>query len=117
MVERTRGTAGAAFRPWRWWPEWIGHAPAAWSLIYGALGLYWALGGAGFPFGSENDPQSALSVLGGVQEGTGAKPARRRRAARSGGRPVSSYAEPQRATLWSSVIRGRIATACPPLNL
>jgi hypothetical protein len=26
-----------------------------WSLIYGALGLFWALGSSGFPFG-ENDP-------------------------------------------------------------
>ena len=45
---------------------------AAWSSIYGALGLYWALGGAGFPFGSENDPDAALSVLGAVQAETGA---------------------------------------------
>jgi hypothetical protein len=29
-----------------------GYAAAAWSLIYGGLGLYWALGGASFPFGS-----------------------------------------------------------------
>jgi hypothetical protein len=41
-------------------------------LIYGVLGLYWALGGAGFPFGSGNDPQQALSVLGGVRTETGA---------------------------------------------
>ncbi len=33
------------------WHRWIGYAAAAWSLLYGALGLYWALGGAGFPFG------------------------------------------------------------------
>lgn len=33
------------------WPEWIGYAAAAWSLLYGALGLHWTLGGAGFPFG------------------------------------------------------------------
>jgi hypothetical protein len=31
--------------------------------VYGLLGLYWALGGAGFPFG-ENDPGAALSVFG-----------------------------------------------------
>ncbi|MCC3763381.1 hypothetical protein K3N28_09880 [Glycomyces sp. TRM65418] len=35
----------------RHWHDWIGYAAAAWSLAYGALGLYWALGGAGFPFG------------------------------------------------------------------
>ena len=61
--------------PWRLrlarWPGWIGYMAAAWSLMYGLLGLYWALGGAGFPFG-ENDPGAALSVLGGVRAETGA---------------------------------------------
>ena len=75
-AERTRDTAtrtaSKAFRRWRRWPGWIGYAAAAWSLVYGALGLYWALGGAGFPFGTENDPDAALSVLGGVQAETGA---------------------------------------------
>ncbi|MFC4337860.1 hypothetical protein [Salininema proteolyticum] len=36
--------------------QWIGYATAAWSLCYGLLGLYWALGGAGFPFGT-GDPE------------------------------------------------------------
>jgi hypothetical protein len=65
-------TASMAFRRWRRWPGWIEYAAAAWSLVYGALGLYWALGGAGFPFGTENDPDAALSVLGGVQAESGA---------------------------------------------
>jgi hypothetical protein len=60
------GKARVAPRWWRRWPEWGGYAAGACSLIYGAFGLYWALGGAGFPFG-ENDPQSALSVLGNVR--------------------------------------------------
>ena len=74
VAERTCDTATAskASRRWRRWPGWIGYAAAAWSLIYGALGPYWALGGAGFPFGTENDPDAALSVLGGVQAETGA---------------------------------------------
>lgn len=72
MAERTRDTAtGTANVTFRRWPGWVGYAAAAWSLIYGALGLWWALGGAGFPFG-ENDPQSALSVLGGVRAESGA---------------------------------------------
>jgi hypothetical protein len=50
----------------------VGYAAAAWSLAYGLLGLWWALGGAGFPFGSENDPGAALSILGGVRAPTGA---------------------------------------------
>jgi len=54
------------------WPAWIGFAAAAWSLVYGVLGLWWALGGGGFPFGSANDPGAALSVLGGVRAETGA---------------------------------------------
>jgi hypothetical protein len=61
------GTAKVAPRWWRRWPEWIGYVAGGWALTYGALGLYWALGGAGFPFGSENDPQQALSILGGVR--------------------------------------------------
>jgi hypothetical protein len=46
---------------------------ATWSLLYGALilGLYWALGSRGFPFG-EGDPQAALSVLGGLSAERGA---------------------------------------------
>lgn len=54
------------------WKEWIGYAVAAWSLIYGVLGLYWALGAAGYPFGRGNDPDAALSVLGGVRAEVGA---------------------------------------------
>lgn len=33
------------------WPQWIGYAAAAFSLVYGVLGLFWALGGPGFPIG------------------------------------------------------------------
>lgn len=56
----------------RRWPGWVGYAAGLWSLAYGVLGLWWALGGAGFPFGSENDPSAALSVLGNTQVETGA---------------------------------------------
>jgi len=49
----------------------VGYAAAVWSLLYGVLGMSWALGGAGFPFGRENDPQAALSVLEGAQATTG----------------------------------------------
>jgi hypothetical protein len=46
------------------WPEWVGHVAAAWSLGYGLLELYWRLGGANLPFGTENDPYAAkISVL------------------------------------------------------
>ncbi|MBO3731962.1 hypothetical protein [Glycomyces niveus] len=54
-------------RPPTGWPEWIGYAAAAWSLLYGAFGLYWALGGAGFPFGTGDaelmaEPEFAFKV-------------------------------------------------------
>jgi hypothetical protein len=52
---------------WHRWPEGIGYAAGSWSLTYGALGLYWALGGAGFPYGFEHDPAAHLSVLANVR--------------------------------------------------
>jgi len=72
MVSALRGAGTLVRRWWRRWPGWVGYAAAAWSLAYGLLGLYWALGGAGFPFGSENDPGAALSALGGVRAEAGA---------------------------------------------
>ena len=46
------------------WPHLIGHLTAAASLAYGGLGLLWALGGPGFPFGT-GDPDM-------VEEGSAA---------------------------------------------
>jgi hypothetical protein len=40
-------------------PNWALYAAAVWSLIYGALGSFWVLGGAGFPFG-ENDARGHM---------------------------------------------------------
>ena len=71
MAEASRESARATLRWWRRWPGWIGYVAAAWSLAYVLLGLYWTLGGAGFPFG-KNDPGAALSILGGVRAGFGA---------------------------------------------
>jgi hypothetical protein len=61
-------------RAWRRWPEWVGYAAAAWSLIYGALGLYWTMGGVGFPFGTENDPKAAAESILGVAQAAAAAP-------------------------------------------
>ena len=36
------------------WPRWAPYAAVAWSLIYAALGVYWAVSGRGFPFAPEN---------------------------------------------------------------
>lgn len=56
----------------RRWPLLAGYAAGVWSLVYGLLGLWWAMGGEGFPFGGENDPSAALSVFGGLRTETGA---------------------------------------------
>jgi hypothetical protein len=49
------------------WPRWAAYAASAWSLLYGGLGLYWALGGVGFPFGEGDIPDArAESLLGGA---------------------------------------------------
>ena len=32
------------------WPRWTPYAAVAWSLVYAALGLYWAVSGRGFPY-------------------------------------------------------------------
>src|SRR3954453_16673813 len=50
-------------------------AASIWASGYGLLGVYWAVGGAGFPFGaSDPDPGIAkgMSILGGVRRDTAA---------------------------------------------
>ncbi|MFD3445957.1 hypothetical protein ACFDTO_15295 [Microbacteriaceae bacterium 4G12] len=37
----------------KWQPCWIGYVAVIWSVLYGALHLYWLLGGAGYPFKNE----------------------------------------------------------------
>lgn len=53
----------------KWWSA---YAAAVWSLGYGLLGLYWWSGGAGFPYGAENDPAARISILGGATQSTAA---------------------------------------------
>ena len=62
----------AEMRWWQRWPAFAGYAALGWSLLYGVLGLYWSLSGAGFPFGRGNDPQAALSILADVRAETAA---------------------------------------------
>lgn len=57
--------AVSALRRWQRRPLAI-YAAGAWSVLYAVLAIYWAFGGAGFPFGFANDPGAALSVLAGV---------------------------------------------------
>ena len=35
------------------WPRWAPYAAVVWSLVYAALGMYWAVSGHGFPYASE----------------------------------------------------------------
>ncbi len=71
VTSLTRESVGTTPRWQQRWPDWVAYAAAVWSLLYGVLGVYWALGGPGFPFGPENDPQSALSILEDVEAPTG----------------------------------------------
>jgi hypothetical protein len=56
---------------WRRWPRWAAPAAGAFSLLYGLLGLWWTLGGDGFPFG-DGDAESVGSLLAGVPAAVGA---------------------------------------------
>jgi hypothetical protein len=50
------------------WPVWVGYGAAAWSLVYGALGLFWTLGGPGFPFGEGDfEADAVASILTGAR--------------------------------------------------
>ena len=37
----------------RGWQRWVPYAAVAWSLVYAALGAYWAVSGRGFPYAPE----------------------------------------------------------------
>ncbi len=55
---------GECVRDWR---RWAPYAAVAWSVIYAALGLYWAVSGHGFPYGAKtvsDGMQSALARFG-----------------------------------------------------
>ena len=53
------------------WQVWTPYAAGLFSLIYGLLGLFWALGGFGFPFGPSNDPSAALTPFPGATSEVG----------------------------------------------
>lgn len=46
----------------RGWQHWAPYAAVAWSVIYAALGIYWAVSGRGFPYA----PDSVSDVMGPV---------------------------------------------------
>ncbi len=46
------------------WQRWAPYVAVAWSLIYAALGLYWAVSGRGFPYTTENVSDGMGPLLG-----------------------------------------------------
>ncbi len=62
-IERA-GAAPSGRAGVRGWQSWTPYAAVAWSLVYGALGIYWALGGRGFPFTAESTSNPVGSVIG-----------------------------------------------------
>jgi hypothetical protein len=54
------------------WVRWAPYAAAIWSLGYGVLGVLWAWGVRGYPFGPDTETGLAVSLLAGLDRGTGA---------------------------------------------
>lgn len=48
------------------WATWSGYVAAAWSAAYFTLGLWWSLGGQGYPFGPATEDRRSGSVLEGA---------------------------------------------------
>ncbi|MFF0742903.1 NYN domain-containing protein [Streptomyces sp. NPDC004111] len=71
--ERTSGGAAATSAPvrkvgpigrwWSRWPDWALPAAIGWSALYGAAHVYWAFGGAAYPFAQVEDDRASASVL------------------------------------------------------
>jgi len=46
------------------WQRWVPYAAVAWSLVYAVLGVYWAMGGGGFPYTPETESDGLSPLLG-----------------------------------------------------
>ena len=53
-------------RWWQYWPTWSAYLAVLWSFGYGAAGLVWTFGGAGFPFARVAATRSTMSILEGT---------------------------------------------------
>jgi hypothetical protein len=62
----TLPTRGQGVRDWR---RWVPYAAVAWSLVYAALGIYWVVGGRGFPYTPEALSDPMRPVLGRFRPG------------------------------------------------
>ena len=54
-------SAGEGVRGWQYWAP---YAAVTWSLVYAALGLYWAVSGQGFPYAPTNTSDMMEPLLG-----------------------------------------------------
>lgn len=64
QMSSTRSDATTSLHAiWSQWPRWSPYAAAFWTFGYAVLGLYWSVGGHGFPFGREHDYEAEYSVL------------------------------------------------------
>ena len=62
--------AAHASRRWGGWQALARYGAVGWSVAYAALGLYWTLGGPGFPFG-QGDPRNFFSIFAGAEADVG----------------------------------------------
>src|SRR5512135_2929232 len=46
------------------WQRWAPYAAVIWSLLYGVMGVYWAMGVGGFPYSPEAMAGNMGSVVG-----------------------------------------------------
>lgn len=59
-------TRGGGVRDWQ---RWASYAAVVWSLIYSALGIYWAIGGRGFPYIPDTESNGLGPLLGRLAPG------------------------------------------------
>lgn len=67
LVRKGSGMRSVVLVRGRWvrdWQRWVPYAAVAWSLIYGALGGYWAVSGRGFPYSPESTSGDLGPLLG-----------------------------------------------------
>ena len=67
LIAGSNGMTGVEFARGggvRDWQHWAPYAAVAWSLIYAALGITWAVSGRGFPYTSETMSDGMGPLLG-----------------------------------------------------
>lgn len=72
LIAGSEGTAGvvpARSKGVRDWQRWAPYAALGWSLLYAALGVYWAANGHGFPYSSETMSDGMGPLLGRLPAG------------------------------------------------